>query len=92
MAEIVLALGITLHVLPFEIDAAAGAFLADSLEEIHGDCGAPLGVGAAAEISGGCSVGDVDCSSIKKCGRAITCQSSMAARVQGCTARMLGAG
>jgi hypothetical protein len=42
--KIVLALRIALHIVPFEVDAAAGAFFADSLEEIHDVCGAPLGV------------------------------------------------
>jgi hypothetical protein len=36
VAEIVLALRIVFHVVPFEVDAAAGAFFADCLEEIHG--------------------------------------------------------
>jgi hypothetical protein len=36
VAKIVFALRVVLHVVPFEVDAAAGAFFADRLEEIHG--------------------------------------------------------
>jgi len=41
VAEIVFALRIVLHVVPFEVDAAAGAFFADCLEEIHGEWRTP---------------------------------------------------
>jgi hypothetical protein len=44
MPKVVLALSIALHVVPFEVDAAAGAFFADSLEEIHRVRGTPSGV------------------------------------------------
>ena len=56
VAEIVFALCIVLHVVPFEVDAAAGALLADGLEEIHGGCRSPLGGIAAADIADGLSV------------------------------------
>jgi hypothetical protein len=48
MAEIVFALRIAFDVVPFEINAAARAFLADSLKEIHSNR-PPLGVIVAAE-------------------------------------------
>jgi hypothetical protein len=35
VAEIIFALRIVLHVVPFEVDAAARTFFADRLEEIH---------------------------------------------------------
>jgi hypothetical protein len=44
MSKVVFALRIALHVVPFEVDAAAGAFFADSLEEIHRVRGTPSGV------------------------------------------------
>jgi hypothetical protein len=55
MPKVVLALGIALHIVPFEVHAAAGAFFANGLEEIHGDCRPPLGVATSPE---GCS-GDI---------------------------------
>lgn len=53
VAEIVFALRIVLHVVPFEVDAATGAFLADRLEEIHGGYKSPSSIGAALRMSGG---------------------------------------
>jgi hypothetical protein len=47
MSKVVFALRIALHVVPFEVDAAAGAFFANGLEEIHGVGGTPSGVLAA---------------------------------------------
>ena len=55
VTEIVFALRIVLHVVPFEVDAAAGAFLADRLEEIHGGNGSPSGAGAILEMRDGWS-------------------------------------
>lgn len=55
VTEIVFALRIVLHVVPFEVDAAAGAFFADRLEEIHGGWMTPLGGGAAFEVFTGWS-------------------------------------
>lgn len=49
MAEVVFALRIILHIFPFEVNAAAGAFLADRLEKIHGWYKSPLGAGDAFE-------------------------------------------
>jgi len=56
VAEIVFALRIVLHVVPFEVDAAAGAFLADRLEKIHGEWKPPLGDGGAFEVLNRCLV------------------------------------
>jgi hypothetical protein len=53
VAEIVLALRIVFHVVPFEVDAAAGAFFADRLEEIHGGRLTPSGGGGAFEMFNG---------------------------------------
>lgn len=53
VAEIVFALRIVLHVVPFEVDAAARAFLADRLEEIHGGYKSPSSIGAALRMLGG---------------------------------------
>jgi len=49
VAEVVFALRIVLHVVPFEVDASAGTFFADRLEEIHGGNRSPSGAGAALE-------------------------------------------
>jgi hypothetical protein len=50
VAEVVFALRIVLHVVPFEVDAAAGAFFADRLEEIHGGWLTPWGDSVAFEL------------------------------------------
>jgi hypothetical protein len=50
VAKVIFALRIALHVVPFEVDAATRAFLADRLKEIHGECELPLGATKMVEI------------------------------------------
>lgn len=55
MAEVVFALRVILHIFPFEVNAAAGALLADRLEKIHDGHKSPLGAGDAFEKFDGSS-------------------------------------